>query len=473
MSRRILRLLQLAFARSRVVSALIAIVFFGGWLFWAWRQQPADLLVGAGIAWLLMGWTVGSALRSLLRPETLLLPRLREALLAAAGVLIGLGIVLPSAAILPATSVFVSVLAASGLLLVMALAVVTGLGYRVTFLLIWPWIIVNSWYPTLSAQAAQAAVSTWFTPLVLVLSAILALALGLRPLLITRDRDDDQSPMQAMTQGIRGARGSISAGGQTQRRGLIARRLQPLHDAGADYAFRRALKRFRARASAGRRMRTIRTVLLPYDNALGMALNAGALAVFVTLFLWINPDTKNWQAGLVGFYAVILGMSRINAVAVAMAQMRPSLAELYMTLAPTSTRAFQATIADALRWLVVVATVQALIYGALIAGLLHAAEPARLLLAIAIAGAGSAGASLGVALIAGQTKTARLAIRLGMTVVAALVYGLVYGLLGVCGIGLGGLVSAAVVGVAALIVWRDTRELFMRRSPRFDAPMDP
>jgi hypothetical protein len=460
------RLLVLVLSRMWVASALVIALFLGGLVMMVWLHAPQLILAAAAAGWL---WHMmaGMTLRDLLRPETLLLPDFRRHLALAGAIDVALAIVLPIGLMLALGGTDHVLLATAGMLLALAFGLATGTGLRVT-LLFWLAFIVAGWKPGLSAMVARAALASSWTPWLLALFAALLLRLTLRPLFVIADRRHDESPLDAMADGRKPVQ---AADGAPRRRGWIHRQLNRLADFTAQRAMHAALARFRRRPSALARLNLIRSVLLPHDNAAAVGLRLLLMAAIGTAYFLATHAGQRWQAGYVGGYAVILGIGRFNAIGQGMLRMRPNLADLYMTLAPSTRAEFQATLADVMQWLIVVAVFSSVAYAGLVVLLLHVGNPAQLLLAAGISSVAASLCALAAQLIGPESTFGRVVVQLLVLAGAVGTYALSYWLLGLFGLGWGSAAALALTLPFGIGTWLAARREYLGRPPCFDVPL--
>lgn len=461
------KLLALPVRRMPVGCILVLLLWLAG-LAGMLLSGQAGLVFVAGVATWFWYMLAGVTLRSVMRPETLLLPGFRRHL-AVAGIICALVTVLPPLAMMIALGgAGHALLAASLIVLAMVVGIATGLGMRIT-LVIWLLAIAAGWQPGLSAMVSHAVMASAWSPLLFILLAGLLLYHGLRPLLVIADKDVDESPLQAIADGRKLA---TNADGTPRHKGLIGKKLTPLLDHTAQRTLTAALTRFDARRSHGNRMAVIRAVLLPHDNPQAVALNLLVIVVIASLYFVLTDAAHRWQVGYLGAYAVIISLSRFAAVGRGMLQMRPNLADLYMTLAPDTHRTFQATLADALLWLVAVTSFNCMAYAVLVVLLLHDDQPAQLLLATGITGIAAAFSALGVHLIGPESKTGRMLVQFALMGGAAAAYALVYWLIGRFGLAAGAIIGLVLTLPFGIGGWREARKIYLQRRPVFDAPLD-
>lgn len=460
------KLLVLVFMRMWVAGALLVALYLGGLVMMVWLHAPSLILAAAAAGWL---WHMmaGMTLRDLLRPETLLLPDFRRHLALAGVIDIALTIVLPVLLMLALGGASHVLLTIAGMLLALAFGLAMGTGLRVT-LVFWLVFVVAGWKPGLSAMVARAALASAWTPWLLALLAVLLLRLTLRPLFVVADRRYDESPLDAMADGRKPVQ---AADGAPRRRGWLYAKMNWLADITAQRAMHAALARFRRRPSALARLNLIRSVLLPHDNAAAVALRLLLMAAVGAAYFLATHAGQRWQAGVVGGYAVILGIGRFSTIGQGMLRMRPNLADLYMTLAPNTRAEFQATLADVMQWLIVVAVFSSVAYAGLIVLLLHAGNPAQLLLAAGISSVAASLCALAAQLIGPESTFGRILAQLLVMAGAAGAYALTYWLLGLFGLDWGSAAAIVLTLPFGIGTWLAARREYLGRPPRFDVPI--
>ena len=423
----------------------------------------AGVVLGSWLWHMLAGIT----LRSLLRPETLLLPGLRRRLALAGAIDLALMVALPLALHVAFSGSAYAAHIGAGLVLTVAFGTASGLGLR-ALMLLWLVFALGGVVPNLIRDIGMALQESPWTPCLLLLVSALVLEMALRPLLIVRDRGDDESPMQALADGRKPATG---ADGTPQARGAIGKRMSAMFDGTAQRALDRALANFHRRDNASTRMSVLRSVLLPHDNANAVLIRLLWVAAFAALYFFIFRSSSTWNTGAVGAYAVFLAVARFSAVGNGLVRLRPNLADLYLTLAPATRHDFQRMMADVLLWLVGVALFNCIAYAALVAVLLHAQDPGRLILAAVIAGSGGALAALAAHLVGPESKSGRGIVQLLVMGGAAATYGLVYWLMGRFGPWIGGGIGAVLALPFGIGAWQAARREYLQRAPNFDAPI--
>lgn len=216
------QLVALPVRRMAIGCVLVMLVWLAGMLGMALAGKPV-IIIAVGVATCFWYMLTGMTLRTLMRPETLLLPDLRQHLAVAGAIYAVFAIVLPVALMIVVGGATHAPLATSLLLLAMEVGTSIGLGMRIS-VMFWLLAIFASWKPKLAAEAEQAVMTTAWSPLLITLLAGMLLFFALRPLLIVDDRDIDESPLQAIADGRKPA---TNADGTPRHKGLIGKKLAP------------------------------------------------------------------------------------------------------------------------------------------------------------------------------------------------------------------------------------------------------
>ncbi|WP_049621613.1 hypothetical protein [Frateuria defendens] len=459
------QLLRLPFHRMPVAGTLVLLAYLGGLAAMIGLHAP-PMIAGVGAAGWLWHAMAGMTLRSVVRPETQLLPGFRRYLALAGAVGLALGIVLPLLVMLALGGTYHAPLIGALLLLAAAYGLVSGVGSKLSLVLM-PALILAGWQPRLATILVKGAIQSPWTPPLLVLIAAMLVAYALRPLLRIDDREPEPSPLESTSLD----RSTRAPDGAPVPRGAFAKRIAGLFDTVAQRAMERTLARYRRAPSARLRTVLVRRLLLPHDNPPAIALRLVLVAAVVALYFFAVMHRQHFNATVVGAYAILLGMARFPQLGHGMLRMRPNLADLYLTLAPATKADYQKTLIDALLVLVPVTVLTVLAYTGLGIVLVHAAEPLRMLLTAAIVAAGSALVALAVHLIGPENRLGRSAVNVVVTVAAMLLYWGGYWLLGAVGYALGGTLLALVALSFGGGVWFAAQREFQEREPRFDAPL--
>jgi len=410
-------------------------------------------------------WHLGLAttLRSACQPETFLLPAFRRRLaafgLADAAIWVGLPALLALALHVPHAAL-------GGTLLLLAAAMGFAMGVeRWISLLFWPLLVLAGWMPGLVGAVVHGALESPLTLPLLLLVALLLLRLSLHPMLRITDRPPDTSPLEGLSVG----RGTATDA--APRRSALGRRFEGWFDAIAQRAMEQALSRYRQQPTAARRRTLVRRLLLPHDNALAILLRLAIMAVFATLYVVVALHRRHFHASVVGAYAVLIALARFPQIGRGMQRMRPNLADLYLTLAPTTRTQYQQTLADALLVLVPIGTVSALAYTVLGIVLTHATQPWLMLLVTLIVATGGGLVALAVHLIGPQNAVGRQLVNATVLMGTMAMYWAGVALVDALGYVFGGGLLALVVLGFGLGVWFAAQREYQRREPCFDAPL--
>lgn len=433
--------------------------------------RDGSAALGLGLLPVALGawfWHIGQGqvLRGLCAPESALLPLFKPRLATLAAVGVAQWVLLPTALAL-AGDVDHAPLAGAGVLLAAALGLASGTG-RAASVFIWVIFILVGWQPGLAAHVARVALDAPLVPLLVALVAVLIGVLVVRPLLQNDDRPPDSSPLASMGVSQLDAN---SADGMPARRGALSKRLVAVFEIASQHALDRALARFAKRPGRAQRLALVRSLLLPYDNPLAIAVRLLLVAAVVSVYFFATQHRHHFQAAVIGAYAILLTLARFPQLGRGMQQMRPNLADLYLTLAPATRADYQKTLSDALLVLVPISVLSTLGYTVLRIALIHAAEPARMLLTAAIVSATGSLIALAIHLIGPENAFGRSAVNAVLIAGAMGAYWGGYELIGFAGLTIGGLLLSTVTLGFGLGVWWAAQREYLRREPRFDLPV--
>ena len=457
--------------QTTVIAVLMQLAWLGGAA--ALGCVPAFGTGAAGAAALLFGFgawfwftMLGLCLRGLCRPESFLLPGFRRRLDWVGALEIAQWALLPMLAALLLGAPH-AVLGGAAILLLAAIGLAAS-SARYINLLVWGLFVLAGWRPGLASQVGRALVaSPWAVPLALLLAVLIA-SLGLRAMLRIEDRETDSSPLENAQLGRSRGRGMD---GTPVRRGKLGKRIGAIFDGTSQRAMEQALARYRRKPTWRLRMVLVRRLLLPHDNPQAIALRLLLVAAIVTFYVVAVMHRQRFNAVTVGAYAILLGLSRFPQLGRGMRQMRPNLADLYLTLAPPTRADYQQTLLDALAILVPITVLSTLAYTGLGIVLTHAAEPVRMLLDAAIVSVGASLTALAVHLIGPEGSFGRGVVDLVVTFGGMAVYWGGYWLLGALGLAFGSAALLLVTLGFGLGVWTSARREYLRRPPCFDAPL--
>jgi hypothetical protein len=457
--------------QTTVIAILLQLTWLGGAVslgcvpaFGTGSAVAAAMLFGFGTwFWFTM---LGLCLRGLCQPESFLLPDFRKRLAMVGALQIAQWALLPTLAAL-LLHVPHALLAGAGILLLASIGLAAS-SARYINLLVWGLFVLGGWKPGLAAEIAKALItSPWAIPLTLLL-AVLITRLSLRALLRIDDQEPNTSPLENAQLGRSRAR---NLDGTSARRGKLAKRITALFDSTSQRAMEQALARYRAKPTWRLRMVLVRRLLLPHDNPQAIALRLVLVAAIVAFYVGAVMHRQHFNAVMVGAYAILLGLARFPQLGRGMRQMRPNLADLYLTLAPPTRADYQQTLLDALTVLVPITVLSTVAYTALGIVLTHAAEPVRMLIDAAIVSVGASLTALAVHLIGPEGSFGRGVVDLLVTLGAMAVYWGGYWLLGTLGFAFGSATLLLVTLGFGLGVWISARREYLRRPPSFDAPL--
>lgn len=456
--------------RMPLASSLCTLLWLAGLALIACSTYDAGLAyLGAGtLAFGIWFWHIGlgQVLRGLCRPESFLLPGFRHRL-------VGLGVATAAQWIaLPAVLIAFAQpqypwLISTGLVLVAALGLTIGCGRRVSFA-IWAVFIAAGWMPQLASRITQAILASPWTAPMLLAGAILLARFALAPLLRIEDRDTPASPLENASLG---RNASASADETAASRGKLARWLSDLFDSAAQRAMEDALHAYRRRPTGAGRLALVRRLLLPHDNPRAIALRLVLVAGMVAIYFLAVMHRQHFDAAVIGAYAILLTMARFPQLGRGMLRMRPNLADLYLTLAPSTRAEYQQIVIEALTLLVPVSVLTALAYTLLGSVVAHAEEPGRMLLTAAIVATSASLVGLAIHLIGPEGSFGRSLVNLVLIFGAMAAYWAGYWTLGKLGLGWGTLALGSVTLSFSGAVWFAAQREYQRRPPSFDAPL--
>ncbi|MFC5743046.1 hypothetical protein [Dyella tabacisoli] len=455
--------------RMPVLAALVSLMWLAAMGMYLFSVDSEVDLNAAALGLIAFGswfWHIGQGqiLRELCRPESFLMPDFLRRLTWTAAIDAAQWVLLPAllSGLLGLPHAW---LIAAALLCVAALGLVSSQGRRAG-LLIWPIFIVAGWKPELAVAALHIALQSPLTAPLLLLVAVLILHLSLRPLLRIDDRDIETSPLESMSLDR-----SNNIGGTPPPRGALSKRLVGLFDRTSQRALDLALRSYRQQPGARQRLTLIRRLLLPHDNPLAIALRLTWVAAFVTIYFFAAIHRQHFNAAVVGAYATLLTLGRFPQLGRGMQRIRPNLADLYLTLAPTTHAQYQKTLADALLILVPISVLSAVAYTLLGIALTHAAEPVRMLMTTIIVTSAASLVALAVHLIGPESTLGRTLANIVVILGAMASYWGGYWLIGALGYVFGGGLVAIIALSFGLSVWFAGQREYQRRKPSFDAPM--
>jgi hypothetical protein len=416
------------------------------------------LLMAANLVWHLLA---GSQLRELSRREHWLLPQFKQRLLGL-GLAGWLGWSVPAGAVVAVLGgARQGLLIAAASLLLSALGLCIGSGRALAL-----WLCLAVMAADVLAPGLLRNPMFWQSPLAIVVLLALALALlwlALHPLGRVEDADPAQAPLSAVqpTPSLEG-----------RRRTPVWRALINVFDALAERAMQRQLRRYRQQPNPARRLRLVRSLLLPHDNLPATMLRLLGMGVLVIGFVAFRQKHTPQDASFVVWYAILLALARFPQVGRGMQRMQPHLADLYLTLAPATHAQYQQTLAQVLRVLVPGAVLNALGFTVLGLLVLHEGVPFVLLLLTLIIATAYALVALALHLIGPQGPVARGLVNGAVVLAATLSFYLGRWLIELFGLWPGSLLLAVPALSFGIGVWLAAQQEYSRRRPVFDAPTE-
>lgn len=456
-------------ARQMPVALALTLVLYLAALAATLVTGQAPWIVTAGVAMFFWHILAGIALRGVMRAETRMLPHFRRRLLQAGLLDLAAGVLVPvllGAWAIPALLPHAA-LAFAGLLMIAAVGLASGTGMRAV-MLSWVVVVALGWFPKFTARIGHLALHSPFTPPILAVLAIMLAFLALRPLLRLDDREITESPLGTS---LGGSPSRFAGSAPSRPRSWTGRLMSRILEGHAQTFLDHALQRYRRDPNARHRTALVRAVLLPHDSPRAVLMQLVVIGLVATFYFFATHAGTRWNAAYVGAYAVFVGTARFNTVGRGLKRMRANLAELYMTLAPRTRAEFQATLMDALAWLIAVSLFYCLALGLLVAVLMHVQHPAHLLLAVLISGAASAMFGFSAFLIGPESTSAQVIMRLVLMLFYVGLYALAYWLLVRFGLVTGTLLAMLLTLPFGIGTWRSARREYLRRTPRFDAPL--
>jgi len=416
------------------------------------------MLMAANLVWHLLA---GSQLRELSRREHWLMPKFKQRLLSL-GLAGLLGWSLPAGAIVAVLDgARQGGLIAAASVLLSAFGLCLGSGRALAL-----WLGLAMMAADALAPGLLRNPMFWHSPLaigVLLALALALLRLALHPLGRVQDADHAQAPLAAVQPA------PALQGGKRPR---FWRALIDLFDALADRAMQRQLRRYRQQPTPARRLRLVRSLLLPHDNLPATVLRLFGIGVLVMGYVAFRRRHIPQDASFVVWYAILLALARFPQVGRGMQRMQPHLADLYLTLAPATYAHYQQTLAQVLRVLVPGAVLNALGFTWLGLLVLHHGTPFSLLWLSVIVATAYALVALALHLIGPQGPVARGLVNAAVVGAATLSFYLGRWLIDLFGLWPGSLLLAVPALSFGIGVWLAAQQEYSRRRPVFEAPVE-
>ncbi len=429
-------------------------------LLWATDAGAAAL---AGFALWFLWLLAGAALKSIARKETLLLPDFRRALAQAAAswaLLFWLLPVLGTGLLFDATAAWMT-LGYGALAIAWAVLASSGSRAGVYF---WVAIIGARFLPAGLWHALQPALTGALLPLAALLLAALLLRLAWLRLFPPGDVPLPETPMLAPDPMQRG----MAQRSNAAPRGKLVRRLNGWSEQAAGAQLRLRALRYHRAPTAARQRGLLRALLLPHEQLRGWMVRwllFGGVVLAYTLA--VGHDA---QVGMVAGYATFFAMTGLNTIGMGMPRLRPSLGELYFTMAPRTHAAFKAQLVDSFLGVLPGAILSAFVYTSIAALLLAPSAWMHVLVTTAVLAPPLALATLALYLNLPAERILRTIIQI-VTVFGQMgTYWLLYALIERYGALWGGVPALVITWGFALGAWSAARAHWIAQPLRFDPP---
>lgn len=472
-----LRLLAIAL-RQHWFSALLSLALIGFAIYITQldvrvsRRPMLVVMAALMLAFAAWNWAqhLGQLLASLARPESRLLPRFKSVMALTLGLSM-LPFVLPFAGLGDAAQGDFLPLGVALVLLFAALGFATGAGRRQ---LVWLVILIG---PALGFDTLRAFVwdllqqQPQALAVVAVLAAILLFRVGWIPLWRVSDQASAVNPLDIQA-GL-SQRPAESLRALEAQQGALGKRLRRVGEAISQWSLERSLRKAAAgRLSPALRDRLVARLLLPNDNpasqAWGLTLSAALFGVMFA-FLEFSGIPAERSAP---FYAALVAGMRGQAVHFGLRLLRPSLVDVYMSVAPGSLPAFQGLLSRVL-WRSLSSAILSGLMLLLVARLMFgdALTPAALVAGVV---AVLCTATLGLSICLQLMDSAKLHLLLPpllLSLVAGVISALSLALTGALGPLIGGALALLLMGGFAVGYYLRAEAEFLTQRPIFDTPL--
>ncbi|AOV17616.1 hypothetical protein BJI67_11590 [Acidihalobacter aeolianus] len=461
-----LPVVTMPWAGSAILALLVLPLLLDALLPGYWSKLMLTLsAITALFSWLLVGY----ALRLVVQPESLLLPDFRR-VIATAGVLWGVVLwLLPSALVAFGLGGLAGwwAIGGGGLAIAYMLLVTSGpslAGYLPLLL-----IVISNVLPAPVRITLKHAIahSVWLPSLPLLLAAVILL-FYVRRLFSLGDTASPEAPFapQARFQGSQ----ARAAGTPLARR---LRALQAWGAAGNEGRLRRHALRYRSKPTPGRQRKLTSVLLFPYDQPRGWLVSLVWLALAVGPLMLMNFSSAHFSvqhihARLLNTYVAIMLLTPVN-VGFGLAQLRPSLVELYFDLAPHTVRDFNELLVDCFLNTLPGHIVLATLLTAVVTLAIHPQALWHTLLIDVLVLPPTALLVLGLFIVQTANRIANIVIRIVTLLIAAAAYNGAYLALHALGTITGSLVVLGVGWSLGLAVWQASRQMFIDRPLGFES----
>lgn len=387
------RVLVLPWQRFPLGMALLVLLVLAGWvaaIHVGGARALGAALVVHGYMLLFIAMMSGMVWASVVRPETQLLPGFRSVLgqlwLIHLIVLVGLPSAFAASQGLPAAAVL------AGLLLVFAVSLATGSGAKWAGL-VWLTPLLAVVWPELGKLALKSLREGLLLPALIALFSLCILWLVWRRLLAVHDAAPTLSPADlSMTDPRYGPEALQAAQAGPLARWIIARQ-----EALTARVFDRVLRHLAGGRPAADD-RALGLVLMPNLHLAGVLVEVLLIALVVVPLIWYFGHRQvPFPAPAIAAYIGLIASLRFQQLHRATLLMRPSLADLYLAMAPGRPAEFTAAVARALRPAIAGAVAMALALALVSAALLPAAD--RLAWAVGVGIGALAAATFGYGLL--------------------------------------------------------------------------
>ena len=418
------------------------------------------ILLGMGLWFLWM--LAGSALKSIARPETLLLPNFRRVLFTAAA-LWGLAFwLLPAASAVLLSGWQAGWWALGGGALLIAWALLSSIGVRGA-MYFWLLFIAANLLPKWLLKMLVGALNNPLLPGAALLLAMLLLGFVWRRLFPHDDSALPETPFLPPSPGRRSGFHSPLPASKPMRR------FNEWVELGNDRRLRRCAARYQAHPGPALERALLCILLFPHEQIRGWlgrwVLYGGMLSIYLLSF-----DT-GLRADIVAGYTVFLAMAGLNTVGLGMPRLRPSLLDLYFDLAPTTRMMFKTRLVDSFLGLLPGAILSAYVYTGLVSLWLAPRTLVPILATTTVLVPPLTLATLALYMNLPENTLPRVWINLFTLGGQIIAYWMTYLLLSHFGILAGGGLALIIAWAFALGTWQAARKHFIHSPLHFDPPV--
>ncbi len=426
----------------------------------AGKAAVSLILLGTGIAFLWM--LAGFMLKSIARPETLLLPNFRRALFTAATLWALVFWLLPTAYVSARYGWLSGWWTLGGGALVITWALLSSAGVRGA-MYFWLLFIAANLLPKWLLQMLVGVLNNPLLAAAALLLAVLLLGVVWRRLFPHDDPALPETPFLPPSPGRRsGARSPLPAS-------KPMRQFNAWVEVGNDRRLQRCAARYQAQPGPVLERKLLRILLFPHEQIRGWlgrwVLYGGMLSIYLLTF------GKGFRVDLVAGYTVFLAMTGLNTVGLGMPRLRPSLLDLYFDLAPDTQVAFKTRLVDSFLGLLPGAILSAYVYTGLVSLWLAPQALIQILATTTVLVPPLALATLALYINLPEGKLVRILINLITVAGQVIAYWMTYLLLSHLGILAGGGLALIIAWAFALGTWQAARLHFIHSPLHFDPPV--